>query len=96
MVTSVKVSGKADCPVLPEMLEQTRVCHRVQEVSADKAYLAKYNLAVIAGGGAEPYIPFKDQQRRHGKLIAVLAEDVARCSVAGAQLRRASPTAPYA
>jgi transposase len=58
-VTGVKVSGDADCPVLPETLAQTRVYHRVQEVSADKAYLAKYNLAAIAEGGAEPYIPFK-------------------------------------
>lgn len=59
VVTGVKVSSEADCPVLPETLEQTRVYHRVQEVSADKAYLAKYNLAAIADGGAEPYIPFK-------------------------------------
>ena len=59
VVTGVKVSGEADCPVLPETLEQTRVYHRVQEVSADKAYLAKYNLAAIVDGGALPYIPFK-------------------------------------
>jgi transposase len=58
-VTGVKVSGEADCPVLPETLEQTRVYHRVREVSADKAYLANYNLAAIADGGAEPFIPFK-------------------------------------
>ena len=31
----------------------------MQEVSADKAYLANYNLAAIADGGAQPYIPFK-------------------------------------
>lgn len=59
VVTGVKVSSEADCPVLPETLEQTRVYHRVQEVSADKAYLAKYNLAAIVDGGASPYIPFK-------------------------------------
>jgi transposase len=59
VVTAAKVSGDADCPVLPETLQQTRVYHRVQEVSADKAYLAKYNLAAIADGGAEPFIPFK-------------------------------------
>jgi transposase len=59
VVTGVKVSGDADCPALPETLEQTRVYHRVQEVSADKAYLARYNLAAIAEGGAEPFIPFK-------------------------------------
>ncbi len=59
VVTGVKVSSEGDCPVLPETLEQTRVYHRVQEVSADKAYLAKYNLAAIADGGATPYIPFK-------------------------------------
>ena len=59
VVTGAKVSGEADCPVLPETLAQTHVYHRVQEVSADKAYLAKYNLAAIAEGGALPYIPFK-------------------------------------
>jgi transposase len=59
VVTGVKVSSEADCPVLPETLEQTRVYHRVQEVSADKAYLANYNLAAIVDGGALPYIPFK-------------------------------------
>jgi len=59
VVTGVKVSSEADCPVLPETLEQTRVYHRVQEVSADKAYLAKYNLAAIVEGGAQPFIPFK-------------------------------------
>lgn len=59
VVTGVKVSGEADCPVLPATLEQTRVYHRVQEVSADKAYLAKYNLAAIVEGGARPFVPFK-------------------------------------
>lgn len=58
-VTGVKVSDDADCPVLPQTLAQTRVYHRVQEVSADKAYLAKYNLAAIAEAGAEPFIAFK-------------------------------------
>src|ERR1700751_3727951 len=59
VVTGVWVSSDADCPVLPEMLEQTRVYHRVQEVSADKAYLSQHNLAAIADAGAEPFIPFK-------------------------------------
>ena len=59
VVTGVKVSSEADCPVLPETLAQTRVYHRVQEVSADKAYLANYNLAAIADSDALPYIPFK-------------------------------------
>jgi transposase len=59
VVTGVKVSSEADCPVLPETLAQTLVYHRVQEVSADKAYLANYNLAAIVDDGALPYIPFK-------------------------------------
>ncbi len=45
--------------VLPETLAQTRVHHRVQEVSADKAYLARYNLAATAEGGADPFILLK-------------------------------------
>ena len=76
VVTGAKVSGEADCPVLPETLEQTRVYHRVQEVSADKAYLANYNLAAIVDGGALPYIPFKTNSRRHREQVRALAEDV--------------------
>lgn len=59
VVTSAKVSSEADCPVLPELLKRTATSFRVREVSGDKAYLSKKNLAEIDAVGAVPFIPFK-------------------------------------
>jgi transposase len=59
VVTGAKVSDEADCPVLPELLHQTARTFQVREVSADKAYLSKKNLAAIDRVGAVPFIPFK-------------------------------------
>lgn len=59
VVTGVKVSSEADCPLLPELLNQTPRCFKIQEVSADKAYLSKRNLDAIHSFGAKPFIPFK-------------------------------------
>ena len=50
---------EADCPLLPELLAATAQRFTVKEVSADKAYLAKYNLEAIDKVGAVPFIPFK-------------------------------------
>lgn len=59
VVTAAKVSNEGDCPVLPELTEKTAQRFEVKEVSADKAYLSKKNLAVIDKVGATAYIPFK-------------------------------------
>lgn len=59
VVTGVRVSNEADCPVLPELLAQTAKQFGVREVSADKAYLSKKNLEAIDRVGAVPFIPFK-------------------------------------
>ncbi len=59
VVTGVKVSSEADCPLLPELLATTAKRFRVKEVSADEAYLSKGNLAAIDAVGATPFIPFK-------------------------------------
>jgi len=59
VVTGVKVSSEGDCPLLPALLAQTAKTFRVREVSADKAYLKKKNLAAIEAVGAVPFIPFK-------------------------------------
>jgi transposase len=59
VVTGVRVSSEADCPLLPALLAQTAKTFRVREVSADKAYLKKKNLAAIEAVGAVPFIPFK-------------------------------------
>jgi len=59
VVTSVKVSGEADCPLLPDLLKKTAQRFKVREVSGDKAYLSKDNLEAIDDVGAVPFIPFK-------------------------------------
>lgn len=59
VVTGVKVSSEADCPLLPELLAQTAKNFKVKEVSGDKAYLSKKNLEAIDAVGAVPFIPFK-------------------------------------
>lgn len=59
VVTGVKVSSEADCPLLPELLTATVKRFGVKEVSADKAYLSKKNLEAIESVGAVPFIPFK-------------------------------------
>ena len=59
VVTGVKVSGEADCPLLPQLLGQTTRRFKVREVSGDKAYLSKDNLQAIEAVGAVPFIPFK-------------------------------------
>ncbi|PSM31672.1 transposase [Haliangium sp. UPWRP_2] len=59
VVTGVKVSDEADCPLLPELLQRTTQRFKVKEVSGDKAYLSKDNLKAIEAVGAVPFIPFK-------------------------------------
>src|SRR5467141_3198990 len=61
IVTSVDVSGWAanDTPFFVPLLERTAKYFQVQEVSADKAYISRKNLAATAKLGAMPYIPFK-------------------------------------
>lgn len=59
IVTSVKVSDEADCPLLPELLKRTASRFQVKEVSGDKAYLSRDNLEAIESVGAVPFIPFK-------------------------------------
>jgi transposase len=63
VIAGVKVSDEADCPVLPELIAAADRHHDMKEISADKAYLAKYNLAAIVEAGAEPFIPFKNNSR---------------------------------
>src|SRR6185436_10504922 len=59
VVTGVRVSSEADCPLLPALLAQTAKNFQVREVSADKAYLSRKNLEAIEAVGAVPFVPFK-------------------------------------
>ena len=60
VVTAVEVSDAGDCTALPALLAQTRKNFRVLEVSADKAYASKDNIALIYACGAEPFVAMKD------------------------------------
>ena len=61
IVTSVVATegNMNDSPVLPLLLAQTSRTFTMRDVSADKGYISKANLAAIVGYGAHPYIPFK-------------------------------------
>ena len=60
-VTSVDISGweAHDTAYFVPLLEQTAANFHIAEVSADKAYLSRKNLAAVESTGATPYIPFK-------------------------------------
>ena len=56
IITSVKITSEfeSDCPQLPELVERTAEHFEMKEVSADKAYLSRDNLSLIAQHGAAP------------------------------------------
>jgi len=66
VITACEVSGAGDCPMLPPLLAATAKNFDVREVSADKAYLAHYNVDAIRAVGATPYIPFKENSTGAG------------------------------
>jgi transposase len=57
-VTAAAIYGRdaADCPVLPELLRKTRENFKVNELSADKAYLSVENIEVVFAAGGSPFI----------------------------------------
>jgi len=62
IVTSVEMSGATanDSPYYKPLVEQTaKAGFKMQEVSADKAYISMNNLKATEDHGAVPYIPFK-------------------------------------
>ncbi len=61
IVTAIEIRDKdtSDVQMLPELVSTTAANFKMEEVSADKVYGSKYNMEVIAGQGAVPYIPFK-------------------------------------
>ena len=68
VVTSVEVTdGNAnDSPYLPLLVNATASRFQIDEVSGDKGYISKRNLATIVGLGAVPYIPFKENTTGQG------------------------------
>lgn len=61
VVTSIEVSDwtSNDNPYLPALVADTASRFDVREVSADKQYIGRANLAAIEAVGAQPFIPFK-------------------------------------
>jgi transposase len=61
VVTAVEITGGhgSDTRQFPALLETTTKNFDLSEVSADKAYLSKANLALVEQAGAVPFIPFK-------------------------------------
>lgn len=55
----VTVASANDCPYFIPLVEATAQGFEIKEVSADKAYLSKANLAAVAALGGQAYIPFK-------------------------------------
>ncbi len=58
IVTAAAIYGRDanDCPVLPELVQQTGQNFKVEEVSADKAYLSVENVEAIFNEGGLPFI----------------------------------------
>jgi transposase len=73
VVTAVEILDRnaGDSPQLPALVNRTVASgFTVKEVPADKAYLSHVNLNLIAGLGAEPFVPFKvnSQQGEAGSV----------------------------
>lgn len=67
VITAARVDSCGDSPMLIPLLDATVAKgFRVDEVSADKAYLSHANVEAIAAVGAQPYIPFKDNSTGKG------------------------------
>lgn len=69
IITGVKIGYEYenDCQQLPELVERTSRNFIIGEVSADKAYLSKYNLKTIGLFGGVPYIPFKKSSNAYAQ-----------------------------
>lgn len=61
VITAVVIAHRdaADVRQFPALLEATAKNFKVREVSADKAYLSKSHLELVASKGAEAFIPMK-------------------------------------
>jgi hypothetical protein len=68
VVTSVEVTPGThhDSPYLPQLVNATPERFAVREVSADKGYISRSNLAAVDAVGAVPYIPFKSNTTGEG------------------------------
>lgn len=65
IITSVEVThGTAnDCPYLPQLVRETAETFKLDEVLADRGYVASYNYEAIEAVGARPFIDFKSNNQ---------------------------------
>ena len=68
VVTAAEVTvGTAnDSPEFPALVARTAANFKVEEVSADKAYLSHANLAAVEKVGGIPFVPFKSNSGKSG------------------------------
>jgi len=68
VVTSVKVTDSTahDSPEMPGLVASSAQRFRLEEVSADKAYLSHANLTAVEAVGAVPFVPFKSNSQGDG------------------------------
>jgi transposase len=71
IVTAISVDTKnsGDSPQFGPLVNATAEGFKVQEISADKAYLSNENLAVADAIGATPFIPFKNNSVPDGSEL---------------------------
>ena len=65
VVTAVVVTDErtGDSPMLAPLVTETASHFNVERVSADKAYVSKFNLNLIESLGARPLVPFKSNAK---------------------------------
>ena len=71
VVTAVFMDEKnsGDCPQFDPLTRATAENFRIEEISADKAYLSNDNLELIVGIGTTPFIPFKSNSLPGGAEV---------------------------
>lgn len=69
IITAINITAgkKADCPQFENLIENTKKVFDIKEVSADKAYSSRHNLAVVSQLGGIAYIPFKSSTKGRPK-----------------------------
>ena len=68
IIPSVSITSEFDndSPELKALVNETAENFKMEEISADKAYLGQDNLELIDGKGAVPFIPFKSNSQGSG------------------------------
>src|SRR3989338_7589817 len=72
IITSVSITSEFDndSPELKALVNETAENFKMEEISADKAYLGKDNLELIDSKGSVPFIPFKSNSQGSGNGMA--------------------------